>query len=209
MMLKSKRRQAQGKLTLYLPIVVMSVLALGSWWLARNTPSVNEAAPPSVSRTDPDYLLSQFAIKTFDPSGALANEVWGSKARHFPHTDILEIDEARFRSSRGPRATVGQAQRAYSNADGSEVQLVGNAIVVREAGQDAQGRALPRIEFRGEFLHAFLQTEVVKSHKPVTVVRGADQFSGDTMVYNQLDGLVALDGRVRVRLEPRSASDSR
>ena len=90
------------------------------------------------------------------------------------------------------------------NADGSEVQLVGNAVVVREAGKDAQGRELPRIEFRGEFLHAFLQTEIVKSHKPVTVVRGADQFSGDAMVYNKLDGTVSLDGRVRVRFESKA-----
>jgi lipopolysaccharide export system protein LptC len=75
--------------------------------------------------------------------------------------------------------------------------------VVREAGHDAQGRELPPIEFRGEFLHAFMQTELVKSHKPVTVVRGADQFSGDTMVYNKLEGLVSLDGRVKVRLESK------
>lgn len=204
MMRHPSLRQTLGKLTLYLPIGVMSVLALGSWWLARNTPSAPEVLPQAAQRTEPDYLLTKFSIKTFDPSGALANEVWGSKARHFPHTDILEMDEARFRSSRGLRATVGQANRAYSNADGSEVQLVGNAVVVREAGKDAQGRELPRIEFRSEFLHAFLQTEIVKSHKPVTVVRGADQFSGDAMVYNKLDGTVSLDGRVRVRFESKA-----
>ncbi len=196
-------RRLIGHFTLYLPLTAMAVLALGSWWLARQTPASPDAPAATPQRVDPDYLLTQFSIKTFQPDGSLTNEVWGSKARHFPHTDILEIDNARFRASRAARVTTGQARRAYTNADGSEVQLVGDAVVVREAGRDAQGRELPPIEFRGEFLHAFMQTELVKSHKPVTVVRGADQFSGDTMVYNKLEGLVSLDGRVKVRLESK------
>jgi lipopolysaccharide export system protein LptC len=202
-------RRLIGSLTLYLPMALMAVLALGSWWLARNTPASNAVEPERVQRQEPDYFLTQFSVKSFDPQGQLMSEVWGRKARHFPATDILEIDEARFRSHRGVLATTGQGDRAYSNGDGSEVQLVGNAVVVREAGIDAQGRELPLVEFRGEFLHAFLRTEEVKSHKPVTVLRGTDQFAGDTMAYSKLDGIVQLDGRVRVRLEPRASADPR
>jgi lipopolysaccharide export system protein LptC len=202
-------RKLIGSLTLYLPVALMGVLALGSWWLARNTPVTVAAAPQQVQRQEPDYFLTQFSVKSFDPQGQLTSEVWGRKARHFPATDILEIDEARFRSHRGTRATTGQGDRAYSNGDGSEVQLVGNAVVVREATQDPQGRELPRIEFRGEFLHAFLRTEEIKSHKPVTMLRGADQFSGDTLAYSKLDGIVQLDGRVRVRLESKASADPR
>lgn len=195
-------RRLLGSLTLYLPMALMGVLALGSWWLARNTPVVITAVPQAELRQDPDYLLTQFSVKSFDGEGRLMSEVWGHKARHFPATDILEIDAARFRSLRSARITNGQGDRAYSNGDGSEVQLVGNALVVREAAQDAQGRSLPRMEFRGEFLHAFLRTEEVKSHKPVMMQRGTDQFSGDALFYNKIDGIVQLDGRVRVRLGP-------
>jgi lipopolysaccharide export system protein LptC len=202
-------RKLLGSLTLYLPMALMGVLALGSWWLARNTPVVATAAPQQVQRQEPDYFLTQFSVKSFDPQGQLMSEVWGQKARHFPATDILEIDAARFRSLRSARVTVGQGDRAYSNGDGSEVQLVGNAVVVREAERDAQGRDLPRMEFKGEFLHAFLRTEEVKSHKPVTMQRGADQFSGDAMVYNKLDGILQLDGRVRVRFESKANADPR
>jgi lipopolysaccharide export system protein LptC len=209
MLASNALRKLIGSLTLYLPIVLMGVLALGSWWLARNTPVAVTAAPQQVQRQEPDYFLTQFSVKSFDPQGQLMSEVWGQKARHFPATDILEIDAARFRSLRSARVTVGQGDRAYSNGDGSEVQLVGNAVVVREAEKNAQGRDLPRMEFKGEFLHAFLRTEEVKSHKPVTMQRGADQFSGDAMVYNKIDGIVQLDGRVRVRLESKASADPR
>jgi lipopolysaccharide export system protein LptC len=143
-------------------------------------------------------------VKNFDAQGVLVSELTGRKARHLPVTDVLEIDQARMRSMRSARVTTGQSNRAYSNGDGSEVQLVGDAVVVREAGKDAQGRALARVEFRGEFLHAFLRTEELKSHKPVTVMRDADQFSGDSMIFNKIDSVVQLDGRVRVRLDSRA-----
>ena len=197
-------RRLLGRLTLYLPIVLMGVLALGSWWLARNTPVAVQAAPQQVQRLDPDYFLTQFSVKSFDAQGQIMSEVWGKQAKHFPATDILEIDAARFSSKRDARMTSGQGDRAYSNGDGSEVQLVGNAVVVRTAGRDGAGRLLPRMEFRGDFLHAFLRTEEVKSHKPVIMQRGADQFSGDAMAYNKINGTLQLDGRVRVRLESKA-----
>lgn len=200
-------RKLLGNVTLYLPMALMGVLALGSWWLARNTPVKAVAAPVQEQRREPDYFLTNFSVKSFDSEGRLMSEVLGRKARHFPATDVLEIDEARFSSSRGAQSTTGRGDRAYSNGDGSEVQLVGNAVVVREAVMSAAGREQPRVEFKGEFLHAFLRTEELKSHKPVVVQRGADAFSGDAMTYSKIDGIVQLDGRVRVRLESKASPE--
>jgi lipopolysaccharide export system protein LptC len=202
MKLRPRIRFWIGTFTLYLPIVMMLLLALGSWWLARNTPEAAQASPQLPQRQDPDYYLTRFSVKNFDPQGQLVSEILGEKARHFPITDLLEIEGARFRSSRGSRVTTGQSDRAYSNADGSELQLVGNARVVQEPLRDAQGRELPRLEIRSDFLHAFLRTEQIKSDRPVTIMRGADQFNGDRLLFNKIDGVVQLDGRVRVLLNP-------
>jgi lipopolysaccharide export system protein LptC len=202
-------RKLLGQLTLYLPIGLMTVLALGSWWLARSTPAVTTTVAQPLQRSEPDYFFTQFSMRDFDAQGQLASEIWGKKARHMPATDVLEIDDARFRSLRSAQTTLGQADRAYSNGDGSEVQLVGNAVIVRPTSRDAAGQESPRMEFRGEFLHAFLRTEVVKSHKPVVMQRGADQFSSNAMQYNKMDGIVQLDGRVRVRFESKNSTDVR
>jgi lipopolysaccharide export system protein LptC len=64
---------------------------------------------------------------------------------------------------------------------------------------------MPRLEFRGEFLHTFLDTERVISNKPVTLIRGADQFTGDTLDYDNLSGVANLNGRVRGLLMPSAA----
>ena len=64
------------------------------------------------------------------------------------------------------------------------------------------------MEFRGEFLHAFLNDERVKSHKPVLLIRGTDQFVGDTFAYDNLDQVADLKGRVHGILIPRSAASA-
>jgi lipopolysaccharide export system protein LptC len=188
--------------TTYLPVVLIVLMALGTWWLARNTPIFSAPQPEQPVRHDPDYFMSNFALKSFDAAGRLTSEVAGAEGRHFPDTDVLEIDGARIRAYTKGQLTTATANRAYSNADGSEVQLVGNAVVVREVSKDDKGGVRPRLEFRGEFLHAFLNTEKVKSHKPVTIIRGNDQFVADSLQYDNLDRVLELQGRVKGTLTP-------
>jgi lipopolysaccharide export system protein LptC len=54
-------------------------------------------------------------------------------------------------------------------------------------------------------LHAFLNTEQIKSHKPVTILREQDQFTADSLFYDNLDRVAVLQGRVKGTLIPRSA----
>ena len=200
---RAMARGAWDQVSIYLPIILMGVMALGTYWLARNTPafSLPEVARPA--RHDPDYYMRQFSVKTFDASGRLKSEVFGIEARHFPDTDTLEIDKPRIRSynARG-ELTVATAIRALTNADGSEVQLVGDAVVTRQATQGTDGRRAPALEFRGEFLHAFLNTERVRSHKPVTLIRGSDSFTADRLDFDNVGRVMELNGRVRGTLLP-------
>lgn len=194
------------RVAIYAPVLMMGALALGTYWLVRNTPSVSVSEAARPVNHEVDYFMRKFSVKSFDAAGKLKSELSGIEARHFPDTDILEIDQARMRSIDAKAyVTTGTAKRAYVNGDGSEVQLTGNAVVVREASQDGLGRQTPRMEFRGEFLHVFLNEERVKSNKPVLLIRGADQFTGDTFAYDNLDQVADLKGRVRGVLMPGAA----
>lgn len=200
-------RQGWEQFSLYLPVVLMGLLALGTWWLVRNAPMPLLPAIERQQGNQPDYFMKSFSVKSFDASGRLQSEVQGEEARHYPDSDTLEIDKARMRSvTPQGRLTVATADRALTNADGSEVQLFGNAIVTREplpakAGSPAQ----PRLEFRSEFLHAYTNTERVRSDKPVTLTRGNDRFTADGMDYDNLDQVLQLRGRVRGVLQPGAA----
>ena len=96
------------------------------------------------------------------------------------------------------------ARRALSNGDGSEVQLFGDAVVTREASSDAQGHAACRDwSSAANSCMCSLDTERVKSHKPVELTRGSDRFTADSMDYDNLNQVMELRGRVRGVLVPR------
>ena len=196
-------------ISIYLPVVLMGLLVLGTYWLVRNAPGPSTPESTKDVRHEVDYFMRKFTMKTFDEDGLLKSDVYGVEARHYPDTDTLEIDEPRIRSfSVDGRLVTGTGRRALSNGDGSEVQLMGNARVVREATKDADGNDLPRMEFQGEFLHSYVNEERVKSHLPVVLTRGADRFTGDDFAFNNLTGVADLKGNVRGILYPKAAASS-
>lgn len=188
---------------LSLPLVVMAALALGTYWLVRTTPSAATPMAAGPVRHEPDYFMERFSIRTFDATGRIRTEVLGEKARHYPDTKWLEIDRIQIRSfdAQG-RMTLATANRGMTTEDSSEVQLLGNAVVVREAVTGKTASAAPRMEYRGEFLHAFMNTEKIKSHLPVELMRGEDRFTAQSLDFDNIGQVLQLRGRVRGTLVP-------
>lgn len=196
-------RSAWERLSLYLPVILMGILALGTYWLVRNTPLLLSPETALPVRHDADYFMRRFSVRTYDGAGRIRSEIQGRDARHYPDTDTLEIEQVRIRTfSTDGRLSTASAQKALTNGDASEVQLFGNAQVVRESIGSQAGNSQPRMEFRGEFLHAFMKTERVTSHKPVALTRGKDQFTADSLDFDNRSRVVQLTGRVRGTLVP-------
>ncbi|MDP3192818.1 LPS export ABC transporter periplasmic protein LptC [Rhodoferax sp.] len=199
----NKVRDWFDRLTLYFPVLLMGLLALASYWLVRSTPGPEQKQPAAAVKHLPDYFMHQFSVKTFGTAGQLKSEVMGLEARHFPDTDTLEIDRVHIRSfGIDGQLTTATARQALVNSDASEVQLMGQALVERQASLDKDGKTTAALSFRGEFLHAFMDTDRIQSHKPVELTRGADRFTGNSMDYDKRAGLMLLTGRVRGHLVP-------
>ena len=190
--------RAADTVSAYLPLLLMAVLALGTWWLVKNTPLFDEARAPAPPRHEPDYTMTQFTVQRFAADGALRVQIEGDAMRHYPDDETIEVDNPRIRAiAADGRVTLASARRALSNRDGSEVQLFGDARIEREAtARD------PAIEFRGEFLHYFQYTERVRSHLPVRVTQGASEIRADALAYDHLAGVLDLKGHVRAVLAP-------
>jgi len=137
------------RFTLYLPVALMAVLALISYWLVRTAPG--DTAPQSVALYDnaPDYYLHAFSAQSFDLNGKLAREIQGAVGRHFPDTKWTEIEDFHGQSyGEGGAVMLAQARRSLTNEEATEMQLMGSAQVLRPelqmAGQALRQRAVYR-----------------------------------------------------------------
>jgi lipopolysaccharide export system protein LptC len=185
------------RLSAYLPLLLMVMLALATWWLVKNSPRPLGDEAPAAQRSEPDYMMNGFTMERFDGQGRLKLRMHGARMRHYPATDRIEIDEVRIRSiAADGRVTLAQARQAVANGDGSEVQLLGGAEVTSE---HSEGAAL---WMRGEFLHAFLVTERVRSHLPVQLRVGTAEMQVAGLEYDHSAGRLDLKGPMRAVWPP-------
>jgi lipopolysaccharide export system protein LptC len=194
---QSWHQRLRELLSTYLPVLLMLLLALGTWWLVKNTPRPDAPQEQGPPREEPDYTMENFVVERFDKDGRLKVRLEGDKLRHYAARDIIEVDRARVRSvSPEGRVTLASALRAVSNGDGSELQLIGDARV------DSTGPRGEPVQFRGEFLHVFANTERLRSHLPVRVISNGSEFRAEGMDYDHLSGMLKLQGRMRALLLP-------
>ncbi len=184
-------------LSSYLPLLLMALLALSTGWLIKNTPQAPGVAADGPPRQAPDYTMTNFSITRYAPDGQEVLRIAGDALRHYPLTDRLEIDGVRIHATAPDgRTTDASARQALSNADGSEVQLLGGARVTSQLkGADA-------LALQGEFFHAFLRFERLRSHLPVLVRRGGTETRAGGLEYDHLDQQLKLLGPVRSTLLP-------
>ncbi|MFM7000717.1 MAG: LPS export ABC transporter periplasmic protein LptC [Limnohabitans sp.] len=192
-------RRLLDQLSLYLPLILMAVLALSSWWLVRSMPEMLYADENKPVRKEPDYRLEKFWVKSFDATGRMTREVGGDAGRHYPHVDELHIDKVRIYAESEKNVKMNaKAETGVATGDGERITLIGQAVAVREA--DAQA---PRTELRGERLLALPKEERLLSSDPVHITRERDVFTAQTLNFNSKTGEYLLEGRVRGMLAPK------
>jgi lipopolysaccharide export system protein LptC len=181
----------------YLPLLLMTLLALGTWLVAKNSPGLLSPAVPGPVTHEPDYTLDHFTLQRFDATGALKVEIEGDRMQHFPDDDTMEVDKIRVVSIEpdGRRMTA-TALRGRAKDDSSEVWLDGQAQVVSEA----EGQ-LP-IQMNGEHLRAEPKLKLVQSDSPVIVQQGGSEFHAEGLLYDHGTRILTLRGRTHALLQP-------
>jgi len=196
--------RARDLLSAYLPLLLMLLIALASWWLVKQTPVPDGPAQARPVRSDPDYAMRAFALERFAADGRLKMRIEGDWLRHYPDTDRVEIEGARIRAfGADGRETLATARRALGNGDGSEIQLLGGAEVT---SRDANGAP---VLIRSEFLLAYLVTERVRTHLPVLARVGGTEFTAGGLDYDNASRKLEFKGPVRAVFTPRAGQERR
>jgi lipopolysaccharide export system protein LptC len=186
------------RLVLTLPLLMVAILALGSYWMVRSAPGADNGELPRPPDDTPDYLIEGFTIQKFDANGRLSALLQGASAQRLPDAPWIEIEKFSFRST-DAQGQVKRVSAAHglSNENNNEFQLSGHAVMVREAHPAGE---YPRLEIRGEFLHVWTEPEKVESDQPVQIVHGKDRIRSDNLQYDGTTRTLQMDGRVQAIL---------
>ena len=195
----------QSLLSNYLPLLMMALLASGTWWLVKNTPLLGEAGEQAPPRHEPDYRMANFEIQRIGADGRLNVQISGAELRHYPDTDTVEIDTARVRAvAPDGSLAIADARRAVSNGDGSDLQLIGG-VHLRRLPPGSGDNAPAQLDVRGEFLQALSNSEVLRSHLPVTIRQGGSRLNAQNFEYRHLTGQVTFTGKAQGQITSRPA----
>ena len=183
----------------FLPMILLAILLWGSVWLVRNAPKPVSGAVVAETSHEPDYFANNFTLKTYSLQGDLKSFLQGTSSVHFPDTLTNLIEQPVVHSiSLSGRLTTAVAKRSLSNEDGSEIQLIGQAVVHKQ-GLGPQEQAMT---LRSEFIHLFANTDSLVTYAPVKIERGDNRFQGNGLTADNLNQRFLLQGQVKVLLVP-------
>jgi len=189
----------------YLPLLLMLLLALATWWLARHSLGAAPARKDAAVAHVPDYTLDRFHLERFDAQGALKLTLDGEHLKHYPDDDMMEVETLHvvLTEPEGRRVTA-TARQGRARGDGSEIWLDGQAQVVSE--QPGQ----PPVQINGEHLRALPRMKRVESDAAAVVQQGTSVVeAADGLEYDQVARQVTLRGHTRATYEPATSAARR
>jgi lipopolysaccharide export system protein LptC len=179
------------------PLALMLALSLLTFYLERMVRE-DETGPPK-RRHDPDYVITNFTATTFDRDGKALSVLSAARMVHYPDDDTTELYAPRVVQTKPnePRISAS-AERGAVSADGEELFLYDNVLLVREADREQ-----PEARLTTSFLHILRERSLVRTDREVTIVEDTRSLSGRGMEYNSDSRVFTLMADVRGRFEPK------
>lgn len=186
----------------YMPILIMSLLSLGTYWLVKaTTPQTQETR---AKQHTPDYIVDGVTMTSLRADGSTKNRILSKRLTHYEDdlSSHLEYPIARQFNPGKPAITV-RSDTGILNGDMSLLDLIGNATLIRP-NQPATPtmQALPRLYMASSHFTVYLNDDVVKTNHPVTLEQGLSiMTSQDGAIYDNVRQKLIMLGMVRGRLE--------
>lgn len=179
--------------SLWLPLAVLLVLAVLSFWIERSV-----QIPANGRQTDfgdPEGIMENFRALRTDIAGNPQYRLSASKLRHYSGSKLTELDAPHFVFIDARSGTIdARSREATVSADGSEVDLRGDVVVVRAAqpGQSA-------LTLRTARLIVFPERKLLRAPGPVDAQDDTVNVRAGGMEYNADQRTIKLTGRVQTR----------
>lgn len=179
-------------LRLILFILILGLVAAGTWWLASRIKPPEITAPPPPTH-EPDYYFTDATVTTLDKQGRRAAVMTAPRIVHHPDDDSSEVFAPRIvYFSAGDPPWHAQADHGLMPSGGQLVKLDGH-VEMRRA--DANGG--PPLVIDTDRLDVNLDTNIGTTADPVDIVQGASHMTGIGMLAYFKENRLVLQSKVR------------
>ncbi|MFN2308501.1 MAG: LPS export ABC transporter periplasmic protein LptC [Gammaproteobacteria bacterium] len=180
-----------------LPILVIALAALSSWWLYHQVMQ----APPAqeVQDQNPDAFADTIDLSSLDADGRLASRLWAKRMLHYPQDDSSTL-EAPYLEVYRPDEPPWQvrARSGRISAGGAEIRLEGNVDIQR-----AGNATIRPVQITTTVMRVFPEREYAETDAAVTF-RSTGLVARSLGMRAYLDqGRVELPARVRATHQPQ------
>jgi len=172
-------------------VIVLSALAVVSWWVARD-PTEPNSAPMDRLDTRLNYALWNFNAQLLDENGALKLQMDAPILRNNASSQIGTVENPRIRIQLEDDEWYISADSAIITADREHVSLVGTVDLSR---QNRNSRDTLQIRTRDVMLNVTPRTASTDAH--VTIAQNSDQVEAVGMKLDMKNNSYELLDKVR------------
>lgn len=179
------------------PLLLMLSLALLTFWLERAARI--EQGHPSMRRHDPDYIVHNFKMVGYGPTGTAESMLSAAKMVHYPDDDSTELQAPRsLQTKPGEAPMTLTADRGAMSQDGEDTFLYDNVLLVRGAIPQQ-----PEMRIETSFLHLVRTRSLVRTDREIAIREEGRYLTGRGMEYNNGTRVLNIRQNVRGRFEQR------
>lgn len=179
-----------------LPLLLMAIVAGSTFWLVQLNSPHEESTKQNVKKHEPDYWMDKFSATELAEDGTTKMRFTGVKMLHFEDDQTYEFTTPAMRAYQPDRPPVtANSDRGTMNAEGSIIDLYGNAFIVRQAGVDVSKD--PRMTAASQYFQLLVNDDLVKTDKAVQLTRGPSVMTANGLIFNNVSREVQLLGNVR------------
>ena len=151
-------------------------------------------ASESASTRSPDYVVENFSAIRTNGDDAGYKMLLGKKMMHYPDDDSAELEQPRLITIEPGKPSVQlKADHATMSAEGEDIYLSGNVVILRNAGK---GRG--ETTLRTSLLHLIPEQDIARTAKPVEIIETNAIIRAVGMEMNNRTGSTQLLSQVRV-----------
>ena len=179
------------------PLLLVLSLALLTFWLERTARL--EQSHPSLRRHDPDYIVHNFKIIGYGPTGEAESMLSARKMVHYPDDDSTELSAPRSLQTKPGEAPMAiTSDRGALSQDGEDTFLYDNVLLVRSAIPQQ-----PEMRMQTSFLHVVRARSLIRTDREVAMREEGRYLTGRGLEYDNQSRVLQLRNNVRGRFEQR------